>query len=103
LDFDISCGKGLLQILDTIVNVIFAALEKQFDFAVGGISHKAGQVVTAGDVKSGETKANALNAAAEKNMFCDICHCYFPDDKYNTSCLFWQSLKIANLMGKIKP
>jgi hypothetical protein len=26
-------------------------------------------------------------------MFCDICHCFFPDDKYNTSRLFWQSPK----------
>ncbi len=67
-------AEGLLQILYAIVNIIFAALQEQFDFAVGCVSHKAGQFVSLGDAMSGESKADALNLAAEKYMFRDIRH-----------------------------
>jgi hypothetical protein len=90
---DIPGGKSLLQVLNTIVNIFRLTLQEQFDFTVRGIAYKAGQAVPPGYAIGCKSKADALNPAAEKYVFSDICHCFFLACKYNTNRLFWQSYR----------
>ena len=96
---NISYGESLLQVFNAIVNVFLAALEKYFDFTIRGIANKTGQFVSPGYTVGGKTKADALDLAAEKYMFSDICHCFFLIGKYNINRLFWQSHKSCRSSG----
>lgn len=66
--------EGPADGVDTIIDILEAALGQHFDGAVGHISDVAFEVVGVGLVEGGEAEADALHAAFEDDMFCYSFH-----------------------------
>ena len=72
-DIDVSdvAGQRLLNIFYAIIYIFDRSLGEHLDGAVCEIADVAGQLVAAGHPVSGESEADALNAAGEDYMPCN--------------------------------
>lgn len=61
-------GKGVMNLLDAVVNVLGWPLDKHLDRSVGQISHEAGYVVAPRDIVGRVPKSHALNVPFEDDM-----------------------------------
>ena len=73
LDLDLSdvAGQAILNISYAIVYIFGRSLGKHLDGAVGEVADVAGQLIPAGHPVSGESEADALNAAGKYYVLCN--------------------------------